>query len=106
LSRQELYTKYSREKCVEKPATGRLSNNIKIWNHNSELVSDTGGFYAEENTVVQVYCAPRRVEGRNNFILGMWMCGDMAAGICAREFDTEVLSISNERFIAHIVVED
>ena len=90
---------------VEKPVVGRLSNNIKIWKDGA-VVSDTGGFYSDENTVFQIYCPPCKVEGRNNFILGMWMCGEYSGSLCAREFDSEVLSISNERWIPHIVVED
>lgn len=93
-------------KLVEKPVVGRLSNNIKIWDENGHLECDTGGYYSDENTVFQEYTPPRKVKGRNNFILGMWMCGKHSASMCAREFDTEVLSISNERFIPHIVVED
>lgn len=88
---------------VEKPVVGRLSNNIKVWK-DGVVVSDTGGFYSDENTVFQQYTPPYKVEGRNNFILGMWMCGEHSASLCAREFDTEVLSISNERFIPHIVI--
>ena len=91
-------------KWVEKPVVGRLSNNIKVWDR-EVLVSDTGGHYSGENTVFQRYMAPRKVEGRNNFILGLWMCGKHSASLCAREFDTEVLSIQNERWIPHIVVE-
>jgi len=89
---------------VEKPVVGRLSNNIKVW-HNGFKVSDTGGFYTGENTVFQLYTDPKQVEGRNNFIMGMWVCGDHAATLCMREFDSEVLSISNERYIPHIVLE-
>ena len=94
----------SSDRWVEKPVVGRLSNNIKIWN-GGILESDTGGYYTGENTVFQEYCAPHKVEGRNNFILGFWMCGKHSASVCFREFDSEVLSISNERFIPHIVVE-
>lgn len=90
---------------VEKPVVGRLSNNIKIWK-DGVVVSDTGGFYSDECTVFQEYTPPRKVEGRNNFILGMWMCGEYSGSLCAREFDSEVLSISNERWIPHIVVPD
>lgn len=90
---------------VEKPVVGRLSNNIKIWK-DGVVVSDTGGYYSNEFTVFQEYTPPRKVEGRNNFILGMWMCGEYSASLCAREFDSEVLSISNERWIPHIVVDD
>lgn len=92
-------------KWVEKPVVGRLSNNIKIWDE-GKVVSDTGGFYTGENTVFQLFCAPKQVEGRKNFIMGFWMCGEYAATLCMREFDSEVLSISNERYIPHIVVED
>ncbi|AXF53102.1 MAG: glutathionylspermidine synthase domain-containing [Caudoviricetes sp.] len=90
-------------KWVEKPVVGRLSNNIKIWN-NGELESDTGGYYTGENTIFQAYCPPGQVNGKN-FILGFWMCGKHSASVCFREFDSEVLSISNERFVPHIVVE-
>lgn len=90
---------------VEKPVVGRLSNNIRIWK-DGVVVSDTGGYYSDECTVFQKYTPPCKVEGRNNFILGMWMCGEFSASLCAREFDSEVLSISNERWIPHIVVPD
>jgi glutathionylspermidine synthase len=90
-------------RMVEKPVVGRLSNNIRIWN-NGELESDTGGYYTGENTIFQEYCAPYKVDGRNNFILGFWMMGKHSASACFREFDSEVLSISNERYIPHIVV--
>lgn len=90
---------------VEKPVVGRLSNNIRIWK-DGVVVSDTGGYYSDECTVFQEYTPPRKVKGRNNFILGMWMCGENSASLCAREFDSEVLSISNERWIPHIVVPD
>lgn len=95
---------YSKDRWVEKPVVGRLSNNIKIW-HDGKLENDTGGFYKGEKTVFQKYTAPGKVEGRNNFILGMWMCGEHSATLCMREFDSEVLSISNERYIPHIVEE-
>lgn len=90
---------------VEKPVVGRLSNNIRIWK-DGVVVSDTGGYYSDENTVFQKYTPPCKVEGRNNFILGFWMAGEYSASLCFREFDSEVLSISNERFIPHIVMED
>ncbi|MND53000.1 putative acid--amine ligase YgiC [compost metagenome] len=107
-SEAQKYPTIRHQKLVQKPVIGRLSNNIRVWDiEGDEIVcqNDTGGYYSEENTVFQKYVAPGKVEGRNNFILGMWMCGSHAASLCAREFDTEVLSISNERWIPHIVVE-
>lgn len=93
------------KKHVTKPVVGRLSNNIQIYDEHGMLLSATDGHYRLENVVHQEYRAPGKVEGRNNFILGMWMCGKHSASLCAREFDTEVLSIQNERWIPHIVVE-
>lgn len=93
------------KKHVTKPVVGRLSNNIRIYDEQGMLLSATEGHYRLENVVSQLYMAPRKVEGRNNFILGMWMMGKHSASLCAREFDTEVLSIQNERWIPHIVVE-
>lgn len=105
-SEVERYPFLKKEHLVEKPVIGRLSNNIRIWQH-GELVSDTGGYYSEENTVFQKYTPPHKAHPeRGSFILGMWMCGEHSASLCAREFDTEVLSIANERWIPHIVVED
>lgn len=106
LTWEEFHAEYPNDKCVEKPVVGRLSNNIKILGPDGNLLSDTGGFYDGENTVFQKYTPPCKVEGRNNFILGMWMCGEFSGSLCAREFDSEVLSISNERWIPHIVVSD
>lgn len=96
---------------VSKPVIGRLSNNITIYNGNGVEQVGTGGFYLDENVVYQAYCKPEQVVGRNNFIIGIWMAptggiGSCASTMCIREFDSEVLSISNERFIPHIVVED
>lgn len=93
------------KKHVSKPVVGRLSNNIQIYDGQGMLLSVTEGHYRLENVVHQEYMAPGKVAGRNNFILGMWMMGKHSASLCAREFDTEVLSIQNERWIPHIVVE-
>lgn len=88
---------------VEKPVVGRLSNNIKIWNRGN-LESDTGGHYDGENTVYQQYKPPYKVGGRNNFIMGFWMMGKHSASVCFREFDKEVLTTANERWIPHVVI--
>jgi glutathionylspermidine synthase len=98
-------------KWVEKPVIGRLSNNIRIWEA-GELLSDTGGYYSDSETVFQRYTEPGKVDGRNNFILGMWMASAsksnlamLPASLCFREFDDTVLSIANERFMPHTIVE-
>ena len=102
-----------RGKWVEKPVIGRLSSNIRI-HEDGKLLSSTDGGYGAENTVFQRYMAPAKVQGRNNAIMCMWMAnapgevgmnkGGSAATLCFREFDQEVLSLANERFIPHIVI--
>lgn len=102
------------EPYVSKPVLGRLSSNIRIHNGLGELEHESQGGYEDCERVYQEFCPPHRVEGRNNFILGMWMVSEArtllsghvghAATMCIREFDAPVLELTNERFIPHIVV--
>jgi glutathionylspermidine synthase len=99
---------------VAKPVIGRLSSNVKIYDEHNVLKSENGGNYAECPCVYQEFHAPGRVEGRNNFIVGMWMSPKtrsgskthdaQAATFCIREFDAPLLQLQNERFIPHIIV--
>lgn len=105
--------KPERGSWVQKPVIGRLSSNIRIHKEDGS-VTDTGGMYGDTECVFQEYHQPYKVAGRNNFILCMWMCnapskagwnrGGSAATLCVREFDEEVLSLINERFIPHMVI--
>ncbi len=100
--------------CVGKPVTGRLSSNIVFYDGNGSVLSESGGGYGDDLYVYQTLCKPDQVEGRNNFIMGAWMCPYVSKGkeynleaqvgtLCIREFDKEILDIKNERFIPHIV---
>lgn len=99
---------------VAKPVIGRLSSNVQIYDEHGVLQSENGGNYAECEKVYQEFHAPGRVEGRNNFIVGMWMAPNsrhnnrsheaQAATFCIREFDAPLLQLQNERFIPHIIV--
>ncbi|MDU8350380.1 glutathionylspermidine synthase family protein [Pseudomonas syringae pv. actinidiae] len=99
---------------VSKPVLGRLSSNIEIYDGKNTLLNASNGYYGDCERVYQAFCAPHKVEGRNNFIAGCWMVSKErtestgheaeAASFCIREFDAPVLEISNERFIPHLVV--
>ncbi|MFK4132458.1 glutathionylspermidine synthase family protein [Pseudomonas luteola] len=99
---------------VSKPVIGRLSANVEIYNEEGVLQNRNEGNYAQCERVYQEFHAPGRVEGRNNFIVGMWMAPDsrhmskthraQAATFCIREFDAPLLQLQNERFIPHLVV--
>lgn len=99
---------------VQKPVVGRMSSNVKIFGDENELVHASEGPYTDD-CVYQAYCPPGQVEGRNNFIIGMFMVPDAvedrddmfdstAATLCIREFESPTLSWKNERFIPHIIV--
>ena len=94
---------------VTKPPTGRLSNNIKIWK-DGQLEYESDGSYDGCPVVYQEYHAPSVVNGTSSFIGCAWMSPmkprslEMQASTLAfREFDERVLSITNERFIPHLV---
>jgi len=102
---------------VAKPLIGRLSMNIQIFKDGSKDVSyESEGGYHGTQCIYQEFKEPYKVEGRNKFIACCWMAPLLseydttnsvrseAATMCFREFDTEVLSISNERFIPHLVL--
>lgn len=108
------------EKYVQKPLIGRLSMNIRIvdpMNKENVIVHESEGGYGEDQCVYQQFHAPYKVADRNNFIACYWMAPVLnengeAKGInaepataCFREFDLPVLSISNERFIPHLIVD-
>jgi glutathionylspermidine synthase len=107
-----------RHAYVKKPVIGRMSHNIEIFNaYDPTAIQKTEGDYGQGAVVYQQYCPPHKVEGRGNFILGMFMCPDMAtdyhtlkestAGtMCIREFDGSILSVINERWIPHVLIED
>jgi glutathionylspermidine synthase len=99
---------------VEKPKVGRMSSNVKVFDQFGTCTHETDGPYPDDS-VVQGYHAPYQVEGRNNFIIGMFMVPDAvnvqrdmlgatAATLCIREFESPTLSWKNERFIPHILV--
>lgn len=100
---------------VSKPVLGRLSSNIEIHDGTGRVEMVTEGGYGQCERVYQEYCPPRQVEGRNNFIVGMWIASESrdghcehvghAATLCIREFDGAVLDLANERFIPHVVTE-
>uniref|UniRef100_A0AB39CDL3 Glutathionylspermidine synthase n=1 Tax=Pseudomonas phage HRDY3 TaxID=3236930 RepID=A0AB39CDL3_9VIRU len=107
----------NKQSYVKKPKIGRMSNNIEIFGADGKHTFSTDGAYSGEECVYQEYHAPFQVEGRNNFIIGMFMVPDVAsnyitlkeataATLCIREFDSPVLGVRNEKFIPHVIIDD
>lgn len=96
---------------AKKPIMGRLSSNIEIY-IDCTLKSKSEGCYDNTPFIYQEYCSPRGIDGRNNAILGTWLApyhhGDAlvmeASTLAIREFDSDVLSIQNERFMPHVII--
>lgn len=100
------------EAYVSKPVLGRLSSNIQTHDEQGQVIFSTSGHYDDCPRVYQQFCPPTKVEGRNSFIVGMWMAGQantkiaLPTTLCIREFDSPILQLSNERFIPHILTEE
>lgn len=97
------------KKFVSKPVIGRLSMNIQIHDPEGDVEFESDGSYGDVPRVYQEYCEPGQVDGRNNFILGIWVAPNgrdesEPATLCIREFDEPVLGLQNERFIPHYLV--
>lgn len=88
---------------VSKPVVGRLSQNITIVKPGA-VPEQTPGQYEQEVMVYQQYLPPAHAIGRGNFIVCGWLAGNEVKTLAFREFDHEVLELSNERFIAHVLV--
>lgn len=111
------FFKQANMQYVKKPKIGRMSNNIEIFGADGSHKFSTDGAYAGDDCVYQQYHEPFQVNDRHNFIIGMFMTPDMATNyntikqatastLCIREFDSPVLGIKNERFVAHILIDD
>ena len=99
---------------VSKPVIGRMSMNIEIHEYNSDSQNynniKTDGTYNDVPKVYQEYCSPGISDFGNNFILGIWTSPKVPnssntsiSNISIREFDNSILSLSNERFVPHII---
>lgn len=102
---------HSMKDFCRKPLNGRLSNNIEIYK-SSNLVTKTEGFYANTETVDQRLCMSGSIAPNEPMaILGVWMAPDPSiddkltmegVNISFREFDDDINSIVNEKYIPHL----
>ncbi|UUW39782.1 putative glutathionylspermidine synthase family protein [Vibrio phage VPMCC14] len=99
-------------KWVGKPANGRLSQNICIFEE-GKLVSSTEGYYEDADFIYQEYCETPETERGCKALLCMWMAPYVseedhtmeASVLTIREFDhKDVNDIFNERFVPHLVL--
>jgi glutathionylspermidine synthase len=89
---------------VKKPLLSREGANVSIYAASGEV--HTPGEYGEEGFIYQAYHPVPNfpVNGENNYmVLGSWIVGDEAAGICIREDESPVTK-NTSRFLPHYFV--
>jgi len=82
---------------VEKPLYSREGENVTI--HKSGSTRHAPGRYGAEGYVYQAY-APLPDLGGGHVVLGAWVVGDQAAGLCVRE-DATPITRNTSRFLPH-----
>ena len=88
---------------VKKPLFSREGANITI--HRPDVAPViTPGDYGAEGYILQTYHPPARF-GKDNVMLGTWMIGDTACGLCIREDVAEVTQ-DLSRFVPHFISEE
>lgn len=84
---------------IEKPILGREGANIRIWNGN-EVALKTEGRYGDSPCIFQKM-APLPVIDGQHVLIGSWIIGDQAAGMCVREDENHVI-VSHSKIVPHI----
>lgn len=85
---------------VKKPLFSREGANITIRRPGMPNVK-TPGDYGAEGHILQEYHPPARF-GKDNVMLGTWIIGDTACGLCIREDEAEVTQ-DLSRFVPHFI---
>ncbi|SIS89710.1 glutathionylspermidine synthase family protein [Insolitispirillum peregrinum] len=84
---------------VRKALLGREGENVTIYDPDGSTVAASGGHYGSEGYVWQAR-APLAAAGRGHAVLGVWMVGAKACGLCIRE-DDGLITKDSSRFVPH-----
>lgn len=87
---------------VLKPFFSREGANISIRGLPGREI-DTPGIYGTEGRIVQAYTPPARF-GSDYAMIGSWIIGDKASGICIRE-DQDQVTQNLSRFVPHFILD-
>jgi glutathionylspermidine synthase len=86
---------------VRKPFFSREGANITIYGVGDEVIS-TPGSYGEEGHIIQTYTPPARF-GTDHAMIGSWLIGNTASGLCIRE-DRSQVTQDLSRFVPHLIL--
>lgn len=90
------------DKYVKKPAVGRMSANIEVFDKFGEMMVGTDGNYSNEKSVYQKFTNAGMVDGKR-FIFGVWVVNMEASALVVREFDGDILKPNEESFVPHVI---
>lgn len=86
---------------VRKPFFSREGANITIFGLGDDVIS-TPGIYGEEGHILQAYTPPAQF-GKDHAMIGSWIVGDTACGLCIRE-DHSLVTQDLSRFVPHLIL--
>ncbi|SNY49435.1 Glutathionylspermidine synthase [Arsukibacterium tuosuense] len=87
---------------VKKPLFSREGANIELVTANGQRLSEDGPY--TDSGYIRQALAPLPQFGDNYTLIGSWVVGDSAAGICIRE-DNSLITKDSSRFLPHIILE-
>ncbi|MEO9528025.1 glutathionylspermidine synthase family protein [Roseibium sp.] len=88
---------------VRKPFFSREGANITVLRPEAEDIT-TPGHYGAEGHILQAYAEPPKF-GDDYVMIGSWIIGGQASGICLRE-DKALVTQDLSRFVPHVILEE
>ncbi|WP_213997825.1 glutathionylspermidine synthase family protein [Arsukibacterium sp.] len=87
---------------VKKPLFSREGANIELVTANGQRLTEDGPY--TDSGYIRQALAPLPQFGDNYTLIGSWVVGDSAAGICIRE-DNSLITKDSSRFLPHIILD-
>ncbi|MDX1537128.1 glutathionylspermidine synthase family protein [Arsukibacterium sp.] len=87
---------------VKKPLFSREGANIELVTSSGQRLSEDGPY--TDSGYIRQALAPLPKFGNNYTLIGSWVVGDSAAGICIRE-DNSLITKDSSRFLPHIILD-
>ena len=85
---------------VRKPLFSREGANIELIDASGQRLTEAGPY--TDSGYIRQQLAPLPCFDNNYTLIGSWVVGDSAAGICIRE-DNSLITKDSSRFVPHII---
>ena len=87
---------------VRKPLFSREGANVELFDHQGRMLKQDGPYH--DSGYIRQALAPLPEFAGNFTLIGSWVVGDSAAGICIRE-DSCLITKDSSRFLPHIILD-